>query len=400
MDDIFEREMQKNTVFLDRNVLSQHYLPETLPHREKEINRIMKTLAPVLGNKISHNIFVYGKCGTGKTSVTKHVIDKLLQAREKYGTSVDCIYINCRNFETKYQVMLKCAEYCYPRENFMGFPVSHLYDTVLKYVRERNTNFVVVLDEIDKVKNLDDLMYTLTRANDELGKGRVVLIGITNNVTFKKELDPRSKSTLCEEEIIFPPYNATQLQAILEQRVGLGFKHDVVEAAAINLTSALVAQESGDARYALRLLLKAGEVADDEKSPKVSEAHVREARRGVEEDIVYEAIDRLPEHQKIVLYAIALLTVEGGRYTRLDGIGEEHVLFSGEVYERYEQICRELGRDARSSRWCREYINELEMMGLITTTMSGKGIRGNTTLIRLGFPAEKVRTVIEKHLKA
>jgi len=295
-------------------------------------------------------------------------------------------------------VLLTCAEFCNPRKNFIGFPFSVLLDAVIDYIKAGKINFVIVLDEIDKVKNLDDLMYSLTRANEALDSGHIGMIGITNNVTFKKELDPRSKSALLEEEMAFSPYNAEQLQAILRQRVKLGFKDKVVSEAAINLASALAAQESGDARYALNLILKAGELVDEEGQKKVDEAHVNNARKVVEEEIVYDVIANLPEHQKIVLYAISLLTLEGSHYHRLDGTGDERVLFSGEVYQKYEEVCRNMDKSAKSARWVREYINELDMQGLITISLSGKGVRGNTTLIRLAFPGDKVKEVIEKKL--
>ena len=87
---------------------------------------------------------------------------------------------------------------------------------------------IVVLDEIDRIKNLDDLIYTLTRSNDELQKGRISIIGITNNVMMKKVLDPRSKSTLCEEEMVFAPYNAEQIEDFLKQRASQGFKEKTI----------------------------------------------------------------------------------------------------------------------------------------------------------------------------
>ena len=71
---------------------------------------------------------------------------------------------------------------------------------------------IVVLDEIDIIKDLDDMVYTLTRVNDELRKGGVSLIGISNKLTFKQGLDQRSKSSLNETEIVFPPYTSEQLK--------------------------------------------------------------------------------------------------------------------------------------------------------------------------------------------
>ncbi len=394
--DIFEKEMQKQTVFKNRDVLSPHYLPETLPHREKEIEKVMKVLAPSLRGKNYNNLFIYGKTGTGKTSVTKYVLERLMQVKEKYNANVDAVYVNCRIINTKYQVMLKFAEHHYPEENFLGFPLQHLVDKLIRFINEKKLNMIVVLDELDKVKQLDDLMYTLTRMNDELKHGHVGIIGITNNITFKKKLDPRTKSTLCEEEIVFAPYNAEQLKEILKQRAVEGFKKGVVEESALSYAAALAAQESGDARYALKLLQKAGEIADSEEASKVVEKHVKKARKSVEEEIVYDIVSTLPEHQRVTLYAIALLTKEGKKYARLDGSYDEKVLFSGEVYEKYEMLCHLFGKDARSARWVREYLNELEMLGLITTSISGKGVRGNTTLIRLAFPADNIKRVVEK----
>ncbi|NYZ79951.1 AAA family ATPase [Candidatus Micrarchaeota archaeon] len=400
MDDIFEKEMQKSTVFTDRNVLSAHYVPDVLPHREKEIEKIMKTLAPALKGTNYSNLFIYGKTGTGKTATTRHVLDRLMQVKEKYNANVDAIYVNCRISNTKYQVVLKFAEHCVPNENFLGYPLQHLLDKTMKTISENNTNVVIVLDELDKVKSLDDLMYTLTRANDELKKGHIGLIGITNNVLFKKELDPRSKSTLCEDEMVFAPYNAEQLREILKQRADMGYRKNAIGDAAIDYAAALSAQESGDARYALKLLLKAGEIADGDKAGKITEDHIKRARKGVEEEIVLDLINTLPKQQQIVLYAIAALTSEAGKYQRLDGSHDEKILFSGEVFEKYERLCHTFGQESRSARWCREYINDLEMLGLITTTQSGKGYRGNTTLIRLAFAADKIKKAVESKIGA
>lgn len=393
MENIFEKEIKRSTIFEDRNVLSPHYIPDHLPYREKEITKVMKLIAPALSQKRPSNLFIYGKTGVGKTAVVKHVLEKLKETKQKYEAKVDSIYMNCRMHNTKYQVLLKLAQRAEPKENFLGLSSTHLYERFLEYVG-KGLVFVVVLDEIDKVKDLDELMYALTRSNDDLQKGHVGLIGISNKIDFKEKLDPRSKSTLCQDEMVFAPYNAEQLNAILSERAAVGFKKGYAQDGAISLASAYAAQESGDARYALRLLLKAGELADA-KNDKVTDSYVKKARNAVEEDIVIELINTLPEHQSIVLYAIAGLTAEGSKYRRLTDNGDR-VLFSGEAYEGYEALCKKWKISARSARWFREYLNELEMMGLITTTMSGPGIRGNTRLIRLAFAAKKVKNAVEK----
>ena len=44
------------------------------------------------------------------------------------------------------------------------------------------------------------------------------LIGISNSLTFKDKLDPRVRSSLSEEEMVFNPYTILQLQKILSDR--------------------------------------------------------------------------------------------------------------------------------------------------------------------------------------
>ncbi|PIY91634.1 cell division control protein Cdc6, partial [Candidatus Micrarchaeota archaeon CG_4_10_14_0_8_um_filter_60_7] len=73
---------------------------------------------------------------------------------------------------------------------------------------------------------------------------------------------------------------------------------------------------------------------------------------------------------------------------------------SGEVYERYKAVAKKLGKEPRTARWYREYLGGLESAGLVTTVLSGKGVRGHTTLIKLAYEPDKVKRVIEKTLLA
>ena len=119
-----------------------------------------------------------------------------------------------------------------------------------------------------------------------------------------------------------------------------------------------------------------------------------QAAKVTEEDVVYEVISTLPEHQKLVLYAIAMLAQSGGTYKKLSD-GVDTYLFSGEVYNRYKSISESLHKESKSERWYRKYLSDLEMQGLITAFESGKGIRGHTKLIKLMYPSDKTKEVLE-----
>jgi cell division control protein 6 len=285
----------------------------------------------------------------------------------------------------------------------MGFGLAMLYEKMLavldgKEPGNSSKRLVAVLDEVDMVKDLDDLLYALTRCNDELKNGSVTIIGISNKLSFKEQLGQRSKSSLCENEIVFTPYTPVQLQSILAQRVEKGFKPNVVDQSAINLVAAITGQDTGDARYALKLLMKAGEIADDYGRNKITDKEVEEARRSVDKDIAFEAIATLPDHQQLVLLAVANLTLDKSKNTKLIPTQEEDpYLISGEVYEEYCRVAKKYRKTRRSVRWFREYLNDLEMLGLITMTDSGPGIRGRTRVIRIGYSALDVKKIVEKN---
>ncbi len=387
-------------VFQDRAVLSPHYLPESLLFREEEVRRIMTSVAPVLQGAKAKNLFVYGNTGTGKTSSLKQVMAKLI---ERNDPRVYVVYMNCRVYDSRYKVLQKVITTFKPHFAKSGYSFTVLYEELLNWVevggkeKVEGKHLVVVLDEIDYVSDLDDLVYTLTRANDDLSKGSVSVIGISNKVSFKQRLDPRSKSSLCEEEVVFPPYNATQLQGILQQRSVRAFEPSVLSDSAVNLASAIAAGENGDARYALLLLLRAGELAEQRGLKRISDLEVEEARKLADEEKAFEVISSLPEHQRLLLYSLALLS-EDVTFKRLVEDGSDKLYFSGIVYEKYVSLCKKTGKEPRTSRWYREYLSELEMLGLINTVQSGKGVRGHTTLIKLAYPESKVKGAIEKTL--
>ncbi|MFH1545240.1 MAG: AAA family ATPase, partial [archaeon] len=397
-ENIFKKELDRETVFRDKDAISPHFIPKELPFREKQINEITKNLAPALKGKKPNNLFLYGKTGSGKTVVTKHVTGELMDYAKKNKEGVKCFYVNCRNHNSKYKVMIKAVKEAFPEENFLGYSAGFIHDKLIEFINE-GKQLVMVLDEIDKVKDLDELIYSLSRSNDEVNKGGLSLIGISNNLMFKDRLDPRTKSSLCEEEMVFPPYNAEELRAILKQRVELAFKKGTVEETAINLTAAFAAQESGDARTAVMLLQRAGEFADSKGVSIVGEKEVEESKKKVEEEVIFNMISTLPEQQQLVLKAIADLSLHSKGIRRITGREEFGVLYSGEIYDRYKDFAKNYNLNVVSSRWYRQYINELEMYGLIVTTSSGKGIKGQTRLIKLGFDAKKISNAIEKELE-
>jgi cell division control protein 6 len=396
MDERFASLFKESKIFANREVLSPHYLPQNLLFRDKQMESIVKALAPSLKGERGRNVFIYGKTGTGKTSCVRHVIEEV---RSLAAAKAKISYINCRIYNSRYRVLSKIISDHLPFLAKRGYGLVEIYEKIINWVEEDGKVLVAVLDEIDMVKDLDDLVYTLTRANSDIRSGGITIVGISNRIDFKELLDPRSLSTLYEHELVFPPYNSTELAAIVKDRAAGGFKQGVVGDDVLNLVAAIAAKESGDARLALKILSRAGELTEEEGKSRMGEQEVMEAEKDAEEEVAYEVIATLPEHQKLVLYAVSLLSLQGGRYKKLVD-GDDTYIFSGEVYNKYTSIAHSLSKEPKSSRWYRKYISDLEMQGLIDTYESGKGIRGHTKLIKLAYVAEKIKETIERSLFA
>jgi len=266
-----------------------------------------------------------------------------------------------------------------------GWPTDRVYNSFFDAVDYNERVAVIMLDEIDKLveKSGDDTLYNLSRMNNELVNSRISIMGISNDLKFTDFLDPRVKSSLGEEEIVFPPYDATQLGDILQHRAETAFKPDSLTDDVIPLCSAFAAQEHGDARRALDLLRTAGELAERSQADVVEEEHVRKAQDKIELDRVVEVVRTLPTQSKIVLYSIILLEQNG-----VENIN------TGEVFNIYKNLCGEIDADVLTQRRVTDLISELDMLGIVNAVVVSKGRYGRTKEISLSVPIEETEHVL------
>jgi archaeal cell division control protein 6 len=381
IDGIFEKFVKSAQLFRDREVLRHDYLPESLPHREEQIRLLGETVAPVLKDARCSNIFIYGKTGTGKTAVTKYVLSHLEAKAKEFGAPVRFSYVNCRMTGSAYRVFASLTQSLGMSVPFTGLSVGEVFDRFRGRLDSSRTNFIAVLDEIDAlIKDRgDSVLYELTRINEGLSKSKFSLIGISNDLRLKEFLDPRVFSSLSEEEIVFRPYDASELRNILLERSKLSFLEGSLSDAALSICSALAAAEHGDARRALDLLRVAGEVAERRGSKLVSEDHVREAEKHIEHDRVVEALKNLTLHSKLVLLSVYRL----GKASAT----------TGEIFDVYSQLCGELGSGLLTQRRFGTLINELDSMGLVNAKVVSMGRYGRTKKIRLEISRTLVKDV-------
>ena len=340
LDDIFTN-IVHSRIFKNRELLRPDYIPDELPHREKQIMTIAKVLAPLLQDQRPSNMFLYGLTGTGKTAVAKYVLEKIKTRKEASGRILTA-YVNCRYEDTDYRVLASLNEAIGIHVPFTGLATAEVYKRFLNGLDRRRASMVVVLDEIDGLvkKCGDELLYKLTRINTELKNSKLCVIGITNDLKFTEFLSARVLSSLGEEEVVFPPYTAPELEDILSRRVEKAFRNGVLDEGVIPLCAALAAKEHGDARRALELLRIAGEIAERNSQDKVTIENVKQAYKEIEKDRVIEVITSLPLHSKILLLSIYMLQVE---------MGKKEVT-TGEIYDTYKTFCEKIKIDPLTQR--------------------------------------------------
>lgn len=391
--DIFGRLLKSDGLFVNREAMRPTYTPEILPHREKEVNDLASVLVTALRGETPSNVFIYGKTGTGKTAVTKFVGEELLRKGEETNKAVNFIYINCEVVDTQYRLLQNIANHFInewsERIPFTGWPTDEVYAKLRHMIDENGGVTVIILDEVDKLKG-DEALYTLSRINSDLEKAKVSIIGISNDLKFTEFLDPRVKSSLGEENMIFPPYNAGELQDILTQRVGIALKPDSIDEDVIPLCSALAAQEHGDARRALDLLRISAEIAERNGSSKITKKYVRFAQNKIEIDRIIEVVRTLPTQSKLILLAILLQE----RHNRK--IGAAGAVTTGEVYEIYKDLCKKTRTDSLTQRRVADLISELDMLGVITARVISKGRYGRTREIKTSSSSNDIMNILQE----
>ncbi|KTG09569.1 cell division control protein Cdc6 [Haloprofundus marisrubri] len=359
-------------MFAREELLRVGYVPDRdrIIGRDDEIRAVGKALGPAVRGGPPRNLLLYGKTGTGKSLVSKHMAREAGGRASDNGVDLIYQYVDCSNDDTETRAARELAlgvrdtldpDLSIPRK---GIGAAEYFRHVWDLLDDHEVrSLIVILDEIDKLDGDDDILMTLSRA-EESGKtdSYVGIIAISNKIQYRESIGERVDSSLQDREFVFHPYDATQLRQILENRRD-AFQPDVLSADVIPKVAALAAREHGDARKAIDILRYAGAIAEESDSTQVLEQHIDHAMERAEADRFAELISGSTPHVKYILVALASLTIRR----------DEEEFAKQDIYSTYKQVCANEGSDPISWDRVSRLLKEQSFLGITESRHTGGG---------------------------
>ena len=386
--------LSHKSVFKDESKLDINYVPKTLPHRNKEYRLLMEFFNFLFrfSEKMSQRVIINGDVGTGKTVLSHRFGSDITLQANKQKIKVRYIHINCREYRGKIFLILQHILTIF-RPNFpkRGYSSEEVLDILFQILDEEETHIILALDEFDTlIKNEgSETVYKLTRLQEiRLDKPqRISVIFILRELGLIDDLDESSKSTLQRNIIRLTKYDRSQLIDILTERVAMSFNLFSVNEDVINSIAEFGYSESGNARFAIDLLWRAGKYADANDKKVVNVECVREAVSSIFPTIRKNEINSLSLHEKLFLLAISrFFNYNDIAYTSLS-----------EIEESYAIVCEEYSKKPNSHTQIWKYAQFLSALGIIKIKVTSTSKRGRSTLISLPTIPSKE---LEKELNA
>lgn len=384
----------KHPIFARKELLQIGHIPESdrIVGRDEEIQDLANQLIDATHGNSPENVIIYGKTGTGKSLVSKYVT-KLTKwkAESSQNLAIGTVYIDCAEDTTEAQTITTIADSLNDasRTNISipptGLSTGRYYKRLWNVVDALYDVVIIILDEIDLLNDDDKVVMKLSRA-EEAGKidCGIGLIAISNKIQYIERLDERVKSSFQETELFFSPYDANQLREIMYNRED-AFHEEILEDAVIPLCAAFAAQEHGDARRALDILRNAGKLAFDRGDNSVMEEHVRDAQELAEKERFREIVGESPTQSKAVVLSLALLTTTK----------EKETFTTGNIYNTYQFISKQIDIDTLSERRIRDLLSEQNFLEILQTESRSRGRgKGRYNAHRLIDNAELVKETI------
>jgi len=391
--DYFEELLKKPSLFIDESKLDINYVPDLLPHREKELSLLSQLFLTLITNPnlVSRKILITGKTGVGKTVTVKKFGSLLKEAASIRNIPIKYIHINCRKERTNYKVLIKIIRFIDKNFPKRGYSPQDLLEVIIEFLDNQNCHLLIVLDELSYLINKgEDLIYTLTRINDDTinAPQRLSIIGIVRDLSCLNNLDISTLSTLQRNIVKFNNYTSEQIFDILKYRTEDSLKKSVISDDLVEMIAKIIT-ENGDIRYGLNLIWRACKIAENQNLNYISAENIRLGNQELIPFSTQDTLTYLTIHKLIFLLAIVSSLKKN-----------KHVNTSVfEVLSFYHVLCENAGLPHRSYSQLWNYLQEFKRENIISIKIISENIKGRKALIEIpNIPLIKFEETIIKLL--
>jgi cell division control protein 6 len=387
---------QYSSVFKDESKLDINYVPQHLLHRKLQLNLLNQFFRFTVESpgKMTQRALIMGHIGAGKTVLSQHFGLNITREAKKRNINLNYIHINCRECKgSLFMILQRTIMKFIPNFPRRGYSAEELLQTLMQILDEKDAYLILTLDELESLVQNEgsDPLYNLSRIQEDRinAPKRLSLICILRQPEHLENLDPSTRSTLQRNIIQLREYSESQLEDILDDRINLAFRDGTVPHQTMNLIAELGKSESGNARYAIELLWRAGKYADASEMREVLPECVRNAVASVYPVVRRDMIPEFGFHEKLFLLGVAR------HFKQTDSA----YMSMGDAEEAYALACEEYSEKQRGHTQIWKYVKVLSESGIIETMVSGVGQRGKTTIISLPrVPASDLEQEISKLL--
>ena len=355
--------MYDESLFQNINAFDPDYMPPNYNFRDTQMEAMAMSIRPAMRGGQPSSAIVLGSPATGKTTA----IRKVFELVEKNTEKVVCVYINCQLHTTRFGIFSQIHKKLFghaPPET--GVPFARVYDKIMKKLQNDNKSLVIALDDVNYLfqsKNANKVFYDMLRAYEEYPGVRTSIFAILSDLEFKYAFDKNVNTVFIPQEITFPLYTYSEIEAILNDRAKAGFFPNVLPDDILEQV-AMYTEEKGDLRTGINLLKSCGNIAEADASREITQEHFDKAVDSLVSVNVSQTLESLNDSEMELLKMI----VGYGETCPTKELSELYKEKTGSSYASFNRL-----------------LEKLEFVRLVDTKFTGKGVRGKSREIILRF---------------
>ena len=349
--------------------------------RDTEIRELSSHFAAILRGDHPCHMAIWGKTGTGKTLTLSYFLNLLSEMCLAKRIPLRYEHLDLSNPRPCFRALNDLACLLNASKRYQkGISLEEMMIRIETKLANYQGYLILFIDEVDNIRrDKDNFMTFLVRRLPQKIPAKLILVFVSNCLDWPDHLDPRVKSFLKLNELIFKPYDAIDLQHILRIRLEKSLHPKAIEPGVIEKIAAMASCDHGDARRAVALLAKSAYLAE-KAGTKITLTLVDNAATELDQDRYLTLLRSAPSQLQAAMAAVIEATqkIKGG------------TIGTGETYDAYKAFCQRAGLRPLTGRAFGDLVSELDIYSLLRSRVLSRGRYGRTREITLDLPQELI----------